>query len=64
MFPWSVTATADMPSSRDALAELRQAIGAVEEGVLAVEVEVNEVAGHVRFYADVAAIVFESSAHQ
>jgi hypothetical protein len=36
------------PELADALAELRQAIGAVEEGVLAVEMKVDEIAGHVR----------------
>jgi hypothetical protein len=34
------------PELSHAAAELRQAIGAVEEGVLAVEREVDEVRGH------------------
>jgi hypothetical protein len=31
---------------RDSLAEFRQPVGAVEQGVLAVKVEMDEVAGH------------------
>jgi hypothetical protein len=36
------------PELANALAEFRQAVGAVEERVLAVEVKVDEIAGHVR----------------
>ena len=46
MLPWSVTATAGMPSSATRLQSSGQPVRAVEEGVLAVEVEVDEVAGH------------------
>ncbi len=61
MFPWSVTATDDMPSSRDPPAELRESVGAVEEGVLAVEMKVDEVAGHVDFDVTARGIGFETS---
>ena len=46
MFPWSVTATASMPGRLDLPDQVLEPVRAVEEGVLGVEVEVNEVAGH------------------
>ena len=45
MFPWSVMATAGMPSSGHALAEFFDVAGAIEQGVIGMEVQVDEL-GH------------------
>ena len=44
--PWSVSATAGMPSSLAARDELLDTAGAVEQRVLAVHVEMDEIGGH------------------
>ncbi len=47
MLPWSVTARLSMPSFLHVRDQLGDAVGTVEQGVLAVGVEMNE--GHVGY---------------